>query len=355
MEVIFQVLDVDYIPLNGSPLVRIFGKTKKGKTICVFSKGLNPYFYILPKEGREKKIIEYLQENFKNLIVDIKEEKRYKPIGFSRERVKMLKIILTNPAKVPEVRDKLLENPDVEEIYEADILFKYRFMADHKISGMGWYKVLGEPTQTTTVKTDLKIEMKKIEETKESQTQLKYLSLDIEVASGGIPDSKKHPIAIISLTFEPEYKNKKSLLLVSKPVRRYNNEILSFMNEREMLEHFIKIIEEYDPDVLVGYNINNFDFPYILERLRENKLPTTLGRAKDKRAISKKIGNKYKNSVVGRIIVDVYELVREAVSKGLLRLKRYGLGDVSYELLGCLVYTSPSPRDLSTSRMPSSA
>ena len=26
-----------------------------------------------------------------------------------------------------------------------------------------------------------------------------------------------------------------------------------------------------------------------------------------------------------------------------------------YEVMGCLLYTSPSPRDLSTSRMPSSA
>ena len=28
---------------------------------------------------------------------------------------------------------------------------------------------------------------------------------------------------------------------------------------------------------------------------------------------------------------------------------------IEYEAMGCLLYTSPSPRDLSTSRMPSSA
>ena len=32
-----------------------------------------------------------------------------------------------------------------------------------------------------------------------------------------------------------------------------------------------------------------------------------------------------------------------------------GVGLTSYLLIGCLLYTSPSPRDLSTSRMPSSA
>ena len=32
-----------------------------------------------------------------------------------------------------------------------------------------------------------------------------------------------------------------------------------------------------------------------------------------------------------------------------------GVGEPEYYLGGCLLYTSPSPRDLSTSRMPSSA
>ena len=31
------------------------------------------------------------------------------------------------------------------------------------------------------------------------------------------------------------------------------------------------------------------------------------------------------------------------------------LEDISFDVLACLLYTSPSPRDLSTSRMPSSA
>ena len=34
---------------------------------------------------------------------------------------------------------------------------------------------------------------------------------------------------------------------------------------------------------------------------------------------------------------------------------RNNVTEYSFELKGCLLYTSPSPRDLSTSRMPSSA
>ena len=52
--------------------------------------------------------------------------------------------------------------------------------------------------------------------------------------------------------------------------------------------------------------------------------------------------------------------VRDVISaQDILRLRgHYGLGHVRYPTAGtdsCLLYTSPSPRDLSTSRMPSSA
>ena len=48
----------------------------------------------------------------------------------------------------------------------------------------------------------------------------------------------------------------------------------------------------------------------------------------------------------------VLRLVEEVVVVGVDTLE---LDEVEVELLTCLLYTSPSPRDLSTSRMPSSA
>jgi DNA polymerase I len=73
--------------------------------------------------------------------------------------------------------------------------------------------------------------------------------------------------------------------------------------------------------------------PYILGRFEENKIPKTIGRCKQKPAIIKKFGNKTRCNITGRIVADVYLLVKESVGKGLLRLKRYGLGDVAKELI----------------------
>lgn len=39
-----------------------------------------------------------------------------------------------------------------------------------------------------------------------------------------------------------------------------------------MLNAWTQFIQEVDPDILTGYNINNFDLPYLLERAQHLKL-----------------------------------------------------------------------------------
>ena len=53
---------------------------------------------------------------------------------------------------------------------------------------------------------------------------------------------------------------------------------LDDMNEKELLEEFVKTVTERDPDVLEGHNIFRFDLPYIETRARLNKVKLTLGR-----------------------------------------------------------------------------
>ena len=53
---------------------------------------------------------------------------------------------------------------------------------------------------------------------------------------------------------------------------------LDDMDEKELLEEFVKTVTERDPDVLEGHNIFRFDLPYIETRARLNKVKLTLGR-----------------------------------------------------------------------------
>lgn len=335
MELTFQVLDCDYTLLNNSPLIRLFGKTEDGGTVCAFFEGFMPYFYV--KVSDEEELVRFLNTKFSALVSRIESVKKFLPIGYQEEKTDMLKIILKDPAQTPSVREELKRQRFVGEIFEADILFKYRFMADKGIFGMRWVKVEGTPSNTTTVKTDKVITAKKITMIENStNVPLNYMGLDIEIVPSkeGVPDAVKDPISMLSLSFLPSYGSENTLVLVAKNMPKKEDGALFFKSEKEMLEKFLEILDEYDPDAIVGYNINNFDMPYVLERLKQNKLSRVLGRDKEKIVMSKKFGMKTRNNILGRFVVDIYELVKESAGKGLLRLKRYGLGDVSKELIG---------------------
>lgn len=50
------------------------------------------------------------------------------------------------------------------------------------------------------------------------------------------------------------------------------------MSEKELIETFLKVVAERDPDVVEGHNICRFDLPYLETRARRYKLKLTLGR-----------------------------------------------------------------------------
>lgn len=127
------VIDADYIiSKNGIPTVRLYGKKvggiDEGKDTVVHIRNFEPYLYT---EGlEESKIYEIAKDYIKNIEI----VQRYRPIGYQEQPAEMLKITLFNPKTTPTVR-KLVEN-NGGMVYEADILFKNRYLIDSGISGM---------------------------------------------------------------------------------------------------------------------------------------------------------------------------------------------------------------------------
>lgn len=336
MKIRFFLLDVDYEMVDEKPIIRIYGITEERKSITIFYRDFYPYFYV--KTNNEEKLIEYLEKKVKSLLVRVERVEKFLPIGFDPQKRILHKIYLKNPSKVPLVREDLRKEDFIEGIFEADILFKYRFMADFGLSGCKWYEAEGEIVNNTNiVYTELKFEAKKFIELEEDKIpQFKILSIDIEIANEeGLPNPEKDSINIISLSFYPKFNNKDSLVLISKKIHFEKPEyVLCFENEVEMLNKFIEIIRTFDPDLIIGYNINNFDIPYIINRLIKNKIKPHLGRVK-KSSKSQKIGEeKYKNTITGRVIIDVYEILKEFAKKGMFQSKRLGLGDVAKIIIG---------------------
>jgi DNA polymerase, archaea type len=319
-----QVLDCDYTLLNGRPLVRLFCKNIQGDTVVVFYNKFMPYFY-LDTDGKDFDVVKKDVKDRFGCNVEIVD--RTIPLGYQPKK-KVLKIIGRDPSKTPEVRDYLKK---FGVPYEADVLFKYRFMIDFGIRGMGWIEVKGKPARTSVVKCQA-IEADEIKPIELNENApLRYLSFDIECTTRGdrVPIPEKDPIIMISMKFNPTYKGKETMVLTSKFISG-GHDVVCSENEEEMMKKFLEVVTGYDPDVLIGYNINNFDFPFVVGRMEEYNIPKALGRTSKPARIRKFMGNT-NCSVVGRVIVDPYQILK---NDPWVRLRRYNLATAAKELLG---------------------
>ncbi|MCE8422590.1 MAG: DNA polymerase elongation subunit [Candidatus Methanoperedens sp.] len=325
----FQVIDADYTYIDNKPVVRLYGRDESGNSVCCSIPDFEPYFYA--KAAPE--MAGLLKEKFREHIKKIEQVERFEPIGYFEKPVSMLKIALYDPKGVPVIREDVRKM--VEDIYETDILFRNRFMVDNGIGGMSWAKAEPEGMPAgNDVLSGIKIISRKVEPLDLlKNASLRHLAFDIEClpTNGQMPTAENSPIILISLAFAPDFKRKKTLVLVGKQITM-GGDVESCGSEEAMLRRFFGIIKEFDPDILVGYNSNSFDIPYIVDRIRVlNKkgarIESLAGR--DGRSLYyRKIGNVTRVSVMGRIAVDVLPLLRKEFS-----LKQYTLRNAAKELL----------------------
>ncbi len=316
----FQVLDVDYVIVNEKPVIRVFGKDSDGESVCGFYEGFLPFFYAVGDDIEGK-----LEGN--PHVVDIKKVKRTLSLGYQQPS-DVYKITLRNPAKTVEVRDSLRAMGVTP--YEADILFKYRWMNDLDIGGMKWISTKeSNGVNTDSVLSHRKVKLKDFSVVeKYEDAPLKYMAFDIETVGsedGVMPDQEKDPVVLISLVFEPYYRGKESIVLSSRPGQGVD----ACSDEKAMLERFKDIINDYDADVLTGFNVTNYDMPYILKRMEKNKVKPVFGRCKSKSIRDDVFANMHRINITGRILADSFLLIKKGWN-----LKRYSLDCVSRDLMG---------------------
>ena len=88
-------------------------------------------------------------------------------------------------------------------------------------------------------------------------------------------------------------------------------------SEQELLEKFVKTIQERDPDVLEGHNIFKFDLPFIEKRAKRHKVKLLLGRngseikqRPSRFSVAERTLNYPKYETYGRHFIDTFHLVQ---------------------------------------------
>ena len=318
------LLDIDYVTDKGLPVVRLFGKEvgeENEQPIIALDRHFRPYIYVIPKDDMKTciKQIKTLEVNEVNPITK-------KDFG---EEIELIEVVLSHPQEVPKLREKILNLSEVREIREHDIPFYRRYLIDNALFPMAEVEVTGKsktqrscPGMTNPEENICIFEMEGKPKPKDGKIhQLKVMSYDIEVRNPeGMPDAKSNEIIMISLAgnfgLEKVLSTKKSSL---KYVETLNS-------EKEMILRFIEIINTENPDVILGYNSDNFDFPYINDRAK--KLGISLKLGLDGSEI-KFLRRGFVSAAVirGRVHVDLYPIMRRH-----LTLDRYTLERVYKEL-----------------------
>lgn len=319
------VLDADYILIEDKPTVRIFCKDRKSETILVLDDTFEPYFYVMPKEGKItqlKKEIEGLDTKnieTKFLKVEIVEK------VWQGEKIKLIKITIDNPRKITDVRDAVKDLKDIEETYEYDIPFYKRYIVDKQIESIGWISVEGKEIETGNYQIDKIIKACSVKAAElEKEIDFRVLAFDTEF----IDENGKSKLIMLSLVSNHGTKK----VLTSHSWEKQPNYVESVKGEREIIERFLEIVKEVDPDFLVGYNSDNFDIPKIKERAEELKVSLKLGRDNSPIRIVRR-GRISSAKTRGRVHIDLFDFIDHILSPS-MHSEVLTLDEVSQELLG---------------------
>jgi len=319
------VIDVDYTLINEKKIARLYCKDAAGKTILVIDGKFNPYFYALPSSDAKKlkKRIDELDQKKTNIRI-LKVEVVEKIRGLDKKE--FVKITLDNPRDVPAMRDVIKHWEEVEDTYEYDIPFPKRYIIDKQIEPAGWIEVEGEEIAASgEYQVDKIIDAKSVKAIdSRKQAKLKILAFDIEL----VEDAGKQKLIMLSVF--GNFGLKKVFTL--HPPKKKLDYIEVVNDEAEIVKRFVEVVNDADPDFLVGYNSDGFDFPKIKDVASKAKIPLKLSRDGSQILLVRR-GRISSAKSRGRVHIDLFNFVGHILSAS-MKSEILSLDAVAQELLG---------------------
>ena len=77
------------------------------------------------------------------------------------------------------------------------------------------------------------------------------------------------------------------------------SKVFSYDKEEDMLRRWRDFVEQVDPDIITGFNIINFDFPYIIERADFLKVSNFASFSRVRNTLSKIKSTTFSSSAFG--------------------------------------------------------
>lgn len=238
--------------------------------------------------------------------------------------------------------------------FESNIPTVMRFMIDCNMTGMCWVQIeTGKCVVPSYKHSCCQIEFEapfsaiKCHSPEGDWSKippLRVLSFDIECLSEKhtFPEAEKDPViqiaCVVSKLGESDPMSRVIFALNScSPIPGV--QVNTFKEERSLLLSFSEFVSKSDPDFVTGYNILNFDIPYLLDRAKAldieqfdilGRLLDVRTKAKDTIFSSKAYGTRESKTVNldGRVVLDLIQVIQRDY-----KLRSYSLNSVSSHFL----------------------
>jgi DNA polymerase delta subunit 1 len=351
----------------------VLTRSQGGHSVLAYVTGFESYFYVPAPKGFTKDDLESLAAYLNSIteanppaVKRVEMETKRSLWGYMGDDiVPFLRITVHNSKSVPQVRgifergecnfQELFSGPT--STYESNIAWVLRFMIDTKVLGMNWIEVPAGKYKLRTEKSkrsscQIEIDMRYdafISHPPEGPwskiAPLRILSFDIECAGrkGIFPEANIDPVIQIANMVTRQGEQKpfiRNVFTLNTCSNIVGSQVISHANEVDMLEAWRDFIEEVDPDLIIGYNICNFDFPYLMDRAKALKSTKFqyLGRLKNMKTYmkdthfsSKAYGQRDSKETVlnGRLQLDILQFMQREH-----KLRSYSLNSVCAQFLG---------------------
>jgi DNA polymerase elongation subunit (family B) len=333
MEFEFVPIDYDYFDFEGRNYVRLVGRTDKGEKVCVVD-SYDPNFYLILEKGADaKKIIKKIENievekagrKTKVLKTEILNKK------YLGKSVEAIRVFITNHKDAHDIASEIGDVEGIDKRREYDVPLVTKYIKEKGVNPLKWYSVEGDVLAMEdfgglagALSLDICISANKIVALeKEKVFEPKILAYDIETSERELG---KGEIFMISLYGENFKK-----VLTWKKCKGAGDYVEFCKDEADMLEKFVKHVNNYSPDILTGYFSDGFDLPYLKGRADFYKVKLNLGI--DGRGPSFTRGRIPSGRLPGIVHIDLYRFI-DAVFSQYLQSETLSLNEVAKELVG---------------------
>jgi DNA polymerase, archaea type len=333
MKTEFAPVDYDYFDFNGKNYVKLIGRNNKGEKICVVDSYEPNFWLILEDKANPDEII----KKIKNIKIEkaARQTKILKTEIYDKKylgkKVKALQVFVTNHKDMQDIASEI---GDMEGIYkrrEYDIPLITKYIKEKNIEPLKQYSIEGNIIDINEfggivngLDLDTCILAEKIEPSKNEKEFLpKILAYDIETTGREIG---KGEVLMISL-----YGQNIKKVLTWKKCKDPQDYIEFCNDEADMIEKFVKHVNQYDPDILTGYFSDGFDLPYLKAAAEKNKIKLDLGI--DRREPTFSRGRIPAGKISGIVHIDLYRFIQSVFAQ-YLQSETLSLNEVAKELVG---------------------